>query len=302
MCFFVQTFLWLEGRGVLMMKSRILTLGFCAMLFLSLGCQAQFAFPKYCRAGDTISVFVGTGSGKTWKTSNVTLDMYPSGNPSTLYYPTLRSIFYARPDPTSKVVNYQPDPMIDGITNGDIYQAVAVVDTVPGTPAGAYILRFSDTDGAVASFALNIVDGVGQKDQFINILGTNSNITQLELAPQKGIAFDSGFTIGAVDLTLDFDDSIATTDINVITAMINRGAGTFQNYQRMFYWKNDVITPSNKVLKISIICPAGVDSDYLRFQIVYPEGVVNPGLSIISSKVVDVNGSPISGVTAFVTE
>jgi len=283
------------------MKSRIHTLGFCVILFLSLGCQARFAFPKYCRAGDTISVFLGTGVGKTWKTSNVTVVMYPSGNPSTLYYPTLRSIFYARPDPTSKVVNYQPDPMIDGITNGNIYQAIAVLDTVPGVPAGTYILKFSDADYAVAYFSLDIIAGVGQKDRFINFLGTNSDITQLELAPQKEIAFDSGFNVGAVELNIDFNElAVPATQINVIPAIINRGSGTFQNYQRMFFWKVETVSPNNQILKVSIICPKGISSDYLSFQVVYPEGVADPGLSIISSKVVDVNGSPINGVTVFV--
>ena len=261
-------------------------------LLSSLGCQGLRTFPMAARAGDTITGFMG-GTGKTMTTETTTVSMYPVSNPATKYYPYLRSIFYVYPDPTSKVANYQPSPMINTITGGDLYQGIAVMDLPLDVLPGSYTVELNGKAG-ISKFNLDIIPGVGQSDDFSDISWTPQDISTLEPAPQKKIYFDIGYTVGAVDLQVYYDTTvIAPTDINVVSSKFNQGAGTFENFQNMLFWREQ-----GGVLHINILCPRGVSSQYIQLAIIYPEGVATPGIGIDSFKCFDLNGNVISGIQA----
>ena len=219
-----------------------------------------------------------------------TAEMYPVSDAETRFYPTLRSIFYAYPDPTSKAANYHPSLWINAITRGDMYQAIAVMDIPAGVPPGDYRI---EVDGV--GIDIEIIPGVGQPNQFRDIWSTAQDITNLEPAPQKQIVFDVGYTVGAIDMQVAYDDiAIAASEINVVAFDINQGSGTFGDFQSMLFWRE-----TGGQLSIGILCPAGVASDNIRLAIVYPVGVANPGISILSMNVVDLNGVPVSGIQAY---
>jgi len=244
------------------------------------------------RAGDTITGFMG-GTGKTMTTETTTVSMYPVSNPATKYYPYLRSIFYVYPDPTSKVANYQPSPMINTITGGDLYQGIAVMDLPLDVLPGSYTVELNGNAG-ISKFNLDIIPGVGQSDDFSDMSWTPQDVRGLEPAPQKRIVLDSGYTVGAVDLQVYYNTTvIAPTDINVVSFSINKGAGTFGKFQNMLFWREQ-----GGVLHISVLAPKGVYSQQIRLAIVYPEGVADPGIGIDSFNCFDLNGNVISGIQA----
>jgi len=258
-------------------------------LLLSVGCAAKRTFSLAVRGGDTLAAFVGTGNNKTMSTDTSTVEMYPVGDPSTRYYPTLRSIAYVYPDPSSIAANYHPSPLINAITGGDLLQAIAVVDIPAGLPLGDYTVEIDGTGVDV-----EVIAGTGESHDFQDIFGTPQDIRNLEPAPQKNIRFDPGYQIGAIQMDVDYDEgAIAPADINVVRFPINQGNGTFGDFQSMVYWRED-----GGVLHVSVICPAGVLSEYIKLAVVYPDGVLAPGISIISSSFYDLNGAPIGGIQA----
>jgi len=272
------------------MLKRLFLLFSGLLLFFSAGCAALETFPLAARAGDTVSLFLGVGNFKQMSTDTSTVEMYPVSDPATKYYPTLRSIFYVYPDPTSKVVNYPPSTMLNGITSGDNYQAIAVIDLPANVPPGRYKVA---VDGS--SVDLEVLSGVGRSHDFTDIFNVPEDIRNLEPAPQVNIAFDGGFQIGAVELVVDYDETvIAPADLNVVLFPVNQGAGTFGDFQDMLFWRE-----KNGTLKISVLCPAGVPSEDIHLAIVYPAGVSNPGISLISSSVLDLGGNVLSGVPVY---
>jgi hypothetical protein len=185
------------------MMLRTLTIVVVGMaLLFSAGCAARKTFPLAARSGDTVTLFLGPGNNKTMATGTSTVEMYPVGDPSTRYYPTLRSIAYVYPDPSSKAANYHPSAFINAMTHDDLFQAIGVVDLPMAVPPGDYTVE---------------VDGVG-------------------------------------------------VDIEILS-----GTGQAHDFE-------DVL------------------SEYIKLAIVYPEGVITPGISILSSSFYDLDGVPIAGI------
>jgi hypothetical protein len=63
------------------------------------------------------------------------------------------------------------------------------------------------------------------------------------------------------------------------------------DFQSMVYWHED-----GGILHVSVLCPAGVLSEYIKLAIVYPDGVTTPGIAILSSSFYDLDGAPIAGI------
>lgn len=165
-----------------------------AMILLVLqGCVAVQTFPTAARAGDTITLAVGSPDGMT--KSNTTAQFVSSslGNPVDL---PIRSIIKIRPDNTSFVGAF--DAMTDYLATQSSHSAwlsIIVIDLPAGLPVGAANINISTLGqykyGANVNdipIGINILSGTGSPNPFIyNPSGSGTvagDLSELEALPQ----------------------------------------------------------------------------------------------------------------------
>lgn len=259
------------------------------------------------RAGDTVTIGIGYDGlmeRKLMSRADTTVTIVKDDQTYTSS-PPLRAVFQLYPDPDSKIANYEAGWLPTQALEGNPYQTVVVLDLPPDILPGMYNVTvrsphlFSDFTSS-----LEIIPGTGSSDSFTDNGPINRDITKLERVPTVTVTLDSGYTVGALSMLIDFNEDIsaggvAPTDINVHLPRYVVGPGKFQDYERMIFWEHgtDANFPAyGEILKINILCPKGVVSDKVFFDLVYPSGA--PNFSILSQKVYDTNGDEITGVGA----
>lgn len=273
-------------------------------------CTSITTFPTAARAGDTLSVMVGSSEKARKETIQVVLtdnngiqwDLQALGK--------IRSVFNLRADAISSGTHYSSytESYFSWSKEHEPLQTVLVID-IPGNVAtGAATLSVDtgvddDSSGFSSPYTISmeIIPGTGQKNNFPRKDLANGyalvDFTRLERAPYAKIGFDNnqGIVIGAVSLVVDYDESVVNPDdINVyVPEATVRGSvnstGAFGDKQRMVYWHND-----GQQVFIDIAAPQGIDPTYLKVYLVHPRDVVgSPSLNITSYSVYDINGGDI---------
>jgi len=294
-----------------MLKYKYLQIAMCcAVFFLTQGCTSVSTFPTIARAGDTVSVMIGGTENARKDTVMVTLidangqewDMQALG--------LVRSVFNLRTDGRAEGAHYSTylESYIPWYFGHEPVQTVLVVDLPIDVPAGNGYFTINtlvddNSSGVGPAITVNveILTGLGASDDFYRQDSTGVefavDFARLEPSPHAKIEFgtNNGITIGAVTLIIDFDESILDgDDINVYVPESNvRGSfvskGAFGDKQRMVYWRQD-----GQQLFIDVIAPQGIDQTYLMMYILHPRGLSGaPNLSLVSSKIYDVNGDEI---------
>jgi len=169
-------------------------------IFLLVSCVAVQPFPYIVRAGDTITLAIGSLDGVN--RNNITIEYYPDSDPlnPVNITPGLRSVLRVYPDKTSQAywdkgefvgvdtIEYQTTLSAHGP-----WQTVAVID-LPGTlPAGTGHIEVSLSSEVVYPLTLKKADDINIP---IEILGNNGSAHVFEY--HKGF-FNNDTTIG--DLT-----------------------------------------------------------------------------------------------------
>ncbi|MEK6775295.1 MAG: hypothetical protein AABY87_00260 [bacterium] len=264
------------------------------------GCVGLNTFPKSARAGDTITIGVGNaylhgGETENMTRTNTMVMIYDGG--SINYSLTPRATLNLFPDSRSKLVNYNlwmTTPSLDGRP----YETVMVVDLPTDIPVGSYTVEVvSSVAGLVQPYIsnLNIVGTGGSPDSFLDEFGLAENVKELETAPFSEVTLSSSAVpVGAVQLDIGFDNTIvSSSNIRVVQAQFDR-----VEKQNNLFWR---VEPG--IIHVYILSPEGVSqTKYLKLYLVRPQGSGDPLFNVLpGAKIVDVDGNPISGMTASIT-
>jgi hypothetical protein len=274
-------------------------------------CTSLNTFPGIARAGDTVSLMVGSSVQARKDTISVTFTDSAGGVWDLSALGLVRSVFNLRPDGRAKGLHYAGyyDTFIPWALGHEPLQTVLVTDlpqlnVTPGPATLSISLNTTDnTSGAADPFtvAIEVIAGTGSQELFATDRpgGGSLDFTNLEPTSYAKVDFKSApSNIGAVSLVIDFDEAVLNpNEINIYSPESTvRGStptsNVFGETQRMIYWRHD-----GQQLFVNIVAPQGIEPRYLRFFALHPDTVTgNPAFSLIQSSVYDVNGDTLSFV------
>jgi len=272
--------------------------------FVLQGCTSLQTFPGVARAGDTITLAVGSADGMSKQSTNTTAIYVPDAGGS---YPlTIRSVFNLYPDKKSRLYTSTSAtlPVIDS-SDHEAWQTVMVIDLPTDLPLGTGNIQIN----SVADFptvsshindvpiSLEIVNGAGASSVFTYEFGFGSSqagdLSLLEPLPHAQVTPPSDNTYyGAIELrlTLPTTAEIPLTEEHVRVVLDDMTPSTVSN--RNIVWGID-----NDELIVMIMSPSGyLQTIESRFSI-----VLLPRFSFITEPVItslkffDVDGEQVSG-------
>jgi hypothetical protein len=270
------------------------------------GCVGARTFHEVARAGDTVALAAG------WKhyfsRDNITVTITPSSGSPIVYLPNdpaVRAVVNLYPDPLSSLLvspkigqDLTPSArtyasvVSNNYTNQDPdwWQTTVFVDLPDYLPSGTATISITNPQGESASPIVDIVDGAGRSNTFEATTGPTNEyqLASMERVGNYVVRF-SGSTIPyaiQVDMVHDPDKAHGGTGV----AYVINPRGDIKNVT----WSD---TGSN--LRV-ILTPAkgAVLSNMFNYKFYVAGGVKN--LSVLNIKAVDIDGNPVSGVTASV--
>lgn len=278
------------------------------------GCTAINVMPIAARAGDTITVAVG--SPEVMTPSNTTATFIPNGGGSVPL--TIKSIVRLLPEQTSKVVS-NPNHSAWQVTRTSGHQpwlAIIVIDLpTTGLPVDTGFINVSTTASypTIADhvnnipIALEILPGTGSPHPLeYNIgLGLTALGNLQDLEPTHSVLVHPDFigtttwpTYGAIEITLQFQaDGAPPSSFSLISEDVSTHTGSARNVM----WK-----VSGDSLIVSYISPTGL-MEYFepRFSVIplparpitgNPPGTYPSAPPVVTSvKYFDVNGNIVAG-------
>ena len=272
------------------------------IVFLLQGCVATQSFPTVARGGDTITLAVGSPDGMT--KANTTAQFVSDVDGSTIAL-SIRSIIRLRPDQTSNLA------LFDSIVNAQDYYtghsqwlSVIVVDLPEGLTIGQGRIDVISTAtyGTLPvgineiPVSIEIIEGTGIRNEFTynnNFGGVGpGNLSSLEALPQV--------VIRPPHLTQTV--FLAAAEIKVYIPVGSVPDQALRIVADDFYTKNsqDQVqmnwSRSGDDFTVNFISPtAMMEPKQLRFSVVLRPGntfVTEPGPSVVSVKLYDINGEP----------
>jgi len=269
--------------------------------FLLQGCVVTQSFPNIARAGDTITLAVGSPDGINKTNTSAEFVSHVDGSVATL---PIRSIIRLRPDQTSKtalfsdLVNAEDD-----FTGHAQWLTVIVIDLPAGLAVGPGHIDIN-SGASYGSFpvgvndvpiAIEIIGGTGVRNEFTynnNFGGVGpGDLSTLEALQQ--VIFRPP-NIGSTQV--DF----AAAEIKVHVPMENVPSRAIRVVADDFYTKNaqDQVqmnwARNGDEITVNFISPtATMEPLQLRFSVVLRPGntfVNEPGPSVVSVKLYDING------------
>jgi len=290
-----------------MLKTNLIKFIFLLLTTILAGCSGVQTFQSTLRAGETAAVAAG------WKHNfsrdNITVTVTPSIGAPIIYLPddpAVRAVVNMYPDPLSSMVisdetNQDITPFAQTYALGtsfytsgdkDWWQTVVFVDLPDSLPTGLTNIEISNSAGDSATSSLNIIDGIGQAEIFeIDQNGPMSmnQFSSLERVDHFVISFSASVIPHAIQINLSHDPDAATGGVG--KAYVSNPRGDLKSIM----WNDDgsnlqvLLTPTQ-------IQPLSSMTD---FKFYVSGGITN----LIANNIVavDINGAPLTGVTANVT-
>lgn len=269
------------------------------------GAITDKSFPYRAQAGDTVTLHGALEFGNTnefMDRTNTTVILEKDGDPGFLprdLSTQIQGVVQSPLDARSKAWNYSP--VLGGLSDGRPFSTAIVLELPADLQPGTYTLSVSST--AILNTwvrRLRIIDDpdVPGRPFCFGDAGSCTPMndeTQVELEPFVRVAFTEGVQLGAMEVTLPFDPAVVPAEqINVISPRINFGSRTIgktnRDHLKMFYWK-----PEGNQIKVYYVCPKGVESRYMFFDVVYPRESQNPiSMTEGSFAASDINGLDVS--------
>lgn len=296
-------------KSEMYMNQRLFFLVFAALFVLLQGCVAVNTFPTVARAGDTITLSLGSVDGLDKSKLQITYTPQSTGVPINLTS-NIRSVLKVYPDRTSSA------SMADGFTalltaytGHAMWLNIAVVDLPASLPEGqgyfrvdfASSVRVASTTSVQSAegvqIATEILPGVGSANPFSYfianpnpILAQNGNFTRLEPLPHVVLrpAASSNYTAGVnhpaaaefrIRVPIISDDVTTWDDSEVHVIWENKPGEDNKQIQLNWSRQSDVIT-------VNVLIPTDLTivEQQMQFSI-----VINPAMA---GNVIDVAGTP----------
>ncbi len=271
------------------------------------GCTGSRPFHDVARAGDTVAIAAG------WKhyysRDNITVTITPSsGSPIVLAPndPAVRAVVNLYPDPISSLLVSQRTGqdltpaaqtyawMVgQSATGGDAdwWQTTVFVDLPVSLPAGTTTVEITNPQNETVSSEFDIVPGTGQANPF-EAQG-NGPLNPNQLASMERIGH---YTLSFSGSTIPFAiqiDLVHNPDMN------NGGSGKAYVVNPRGDLKNVAWKDDGTHLRMILTPASGSALNNMKEFKCYVAGGVT-GLLATSVKAFDINGNPVSGVTATV--
>jgi hypothetical protein len=268
------------------------------------GCVGARTFHDVARAGDTVALAAGWK--QHFRRDNTTVIIYPSAGTPIVYppnHPGVRGIINLYPDPVSSLIvsdrtGQDLTPSAQSYAqnvntlftsdDNDWWETTIFLDLPGSLPAGATALAVSNPFGETSYSFLEIVPGTGKKNAFSSTIGdlTDGQIGSLERVAHYTVKF-AGNT---VPFAIQIDMSHAP-DVD------HGGSGRPHVANPRGDMKNIAWSDTGTSLR-AIITPAKAQplGSLLDYKFYVTGGIT--GLSVVSVKAFDINGNPVSGITA----
>lgn len=299
----------------------------CALVFVVIlsGCVAVQPFPNVVRAGDTITLAIGSLDGAS--ADNTVITYYADSDPSTPIdlTPNIRSVFKLHPDKTSAMVQFGDTNLISGWSGHSAWQTVVALDIplesfagVP-FPEGTGLISVSMEAGVVypnnsvqvddVQINMEILPGTGSPHVFeyygfsstdIGDLGQLQPVSQVLVRPSviSGSYPGQGNSYAAVEYILDVPVVNAfggSVDDNALRVILDEQMGYIDAQLQVSWVKN------GDEVKVMMISPKGtINSKLIRFSLIMKPFYVYTYTStptLTSVRYYDIDGIEVSDGT-----
>ncbi|OGI59213.1 MAG: hypothetical protein A2V58_06185 [Candidatus Muproteobacteria bacterium RBG_19FT_COMBO_61_10] len=280
-----------------------LIIALSGLLFVG-GCIGTRGFPVVARGGDTVAIAAG------WKQhfqrTNTTVTILPAVGFPIIYppnHPAIRAIVNLYPDPVSSVLvsmatqqDLTPYAGIYGslvnsnFTNGDNdwWETTVFIDLPATLPIGTTTIYASNPLGESATSTVDVVSGTGTPTLFETTFGPlqNAQLYSLERVGHHTVKFSGSAVPYAIQIDLSHSPDVD-----------HGGAGRAHVINTRGDIKNVAWSDTGSSLKV-ILTPARGQAltSLLDYKFYIAGGIA--GLYVTSVKAYDINGNPVTGVTA----
>jgi len=277
------------------------------------GCIGVQSYPHEARAGDTVTLSLGSGEIPT--RSNTTVIYTPDSDPDNPVDLTsnVQAIFRMYPDKTSTVMLDSAATGIPATAYHEPWVSFAAIDLPASMPVGTGMLHVTSTatypPGTTGvnnvAMALKILEGTGNPFPKKYAYGgtRTGNLADLEPVPYVVVrpSLISG-VLGAATFTLNVPmrkqdgSAIEEGAIEIITEELNRDMGASGVSQVQTSWHR-----TGDTLVINFVSPNGMYWSESRCTIVLRGSqITNPNQfsaapTVISASYYDLNGNPVTG-------
>lgn len=293
------------------MLKRVWLCIFAAVFFLMQGCVAVQTFPTAARAGDTLTLAVGSPDGMTKTNTSV---QFVSGSYTTTL--PIRAIIRLKPDNTSYVGAFDAfTSTIQWQSSHAPWLSVLVIDLPVGLPVGVATLNvttagqyFSGANVNTTPIAVEIISGTGTPNPFsyspFGFGAQPGDLSDLEALPQVVIRPKQNTSL-SVTVT-----PVAAIELKVNVPTTNLSGGSIPATDLKII-ADDLLYPSSNQVQmnwsrqgdeytVNFVSPSGTLYYFqTRFSIVLSgnsnyQFATTPGPSVISVKYFDVNGNAVT--------
>ncbi len=225
---------------------------FWALMFSAIilsGCSAYNPMPIAARAGDTITLGVGSPSGMT--AANTSVVFYPDAPEAEDVDLTsnIRSVFKIYPDPTSHTVSnntgFYWTQLHHGVGHQPWMNVIAIDLPSTGLPEGTGVIRVTTDaiypppgNGPIdindVSIDFEVLPGQGQNHPLKYDYNFTANLKTLE--PSHQIKIEPNYTIGlegadygAIELELQFETGELPAEFHLISEDVTQKTGSMRN-------------------------------------------------------------------------
>jgi len=276
-----------------------------------IGCAAVQPFPHTGRAGDTITLALGSAEDVT--AGNTTVTYTPDADPSgpVDLTPGITAVFNLYPDPKSRVwhdVGYVQ--ALRGMSGHDVWVTVMALDLPPGIPpgtgmitvdsAGVFPVGFTSINEVAIDF--EVLPGAGSANPLryatLNQNIRNGDLSELTALPHALFRPDltglSGSLFGAVEVVVDAQivNGTGTPAPDNQVALVSE----FQNNGYTRRYVHQSWSRTNDALTVNLVAPNGMGPERARFAIVALPGAAFTGPPVVvSTRFFDLDGNEVPG-------
>jgi hypothetical protein len=301
----MHLFIWekVNIMNITKRQSNILYAVSIIALFSLQACTGYNSYSKVARAGDTISLAVGSPVGMTKDVSNTTAVYVPDAGGS---YPlTIRSVFDLYPSKKSRLnLTTTVDPVVNS-SDHEAWQTVMVIDLPTDLPVGTGNIVITST--AVYPpinshindhpIALEIISGTGSPDAFTYEFGHglswDGELAQLESLPHAVVTPPrNNEYYGAIEMKLSLDMSAAILNDTKVRVIVDDMNSTTLSNKSVVWHVSDT-----GELRVMIISPSGsLQARESRLSIIsIPRVTFNSAPTLTEVNYYDVDGNLLAG-------
>lgn len=288
-------------------NQRVLVVAF--LVHLLAGCIGLDAYPVAARAGDTVTVALGSPDGMT--RANTTVVFEDSQGAVHDLTGNLRGIFKLYPDRASAAWDSIPTSALVNSSQHEPWLTVMALDLPPILPAGAGKLRVSSSADYPSINAhinnvpirLEILPGSGAPNPLEYVFGNTPESTSYGdlrmLEPRTSVTVrpsGNGSTVyGAIEIKLHIETNKGTALTPTQVRVLMEDLTAVTESQRSWFWDLD----NGQDYTITLISPSGwLAESEARCRVVFKQADIVGTPAITSIRYFDVNGMETTGPDA----